>query len=101
MAILLGNTDFKEIAEVRADSKNRISLGRSLGQGMKRYRMYEDPLTGNILLEPLAAVPLSEPWLEKAPKARASVERGLEQAKAGQLIQVEEDFSKYIEDCEE
>lgn len=39
----------------------------------------------------------SEPWLDKSPKARKSVERGIAQAKAGQLIKTDEDFSKYMD----
>lgn len=92
--------DFKEVAEIKADSKNRISLGRKIRSIAKHYRLYQDPSTGRILLEPLLVVPLSEPWLEKNPKAKKSVERGIAQAKAGQLIEAGEDFSKYIDDSE-
>lgn len=35
-------------------------------------------------------------WLENNPKAKASVKRGLADAKAGRLIDTQEDFSKYI-----
>ncbi|MBI2336234.1 MAG: hypothetical protein HYU97_05690 [Deltaproteobacteria bacterium] len=97
---LLGQSDFREVAEVKADSKNRISLGRKVRSTSKHYRVYQDFSTGKILLEPLIVVPLSEPWLETHPKAKASVERGLAQAKAGRLVKAKEDFSKYLSDSE-
>ncbi len=87
-------TDFQEVAEIKADSKNRISLGRKINSSAKHYRVYQDSSTGRILLEPLLVLPISEPWLNKNPKARKSVERGLAQAKAGKLMKASEDFSK-------
>lgn len=88
--------EFEELTEVKADAKNRISLGRQVKAPAKYYKMYQEPATGRILLEPLAVVPFSEPWLKKSPKAKKSVERGLAQAKAGRLIKAKEDFSKYL-----
>lgn len=93
-------THFKEVAEVKADSKNRISLGRKLQATAKHYRLYQDSSTGKILLEPLLVIPVSEPWLNKNLKAKKSVERGIAQAKAGKLVKTNEDFTKYIEDAE-
>ncbi|MBF0491701.1 MAG: hypothetical protein HQM15_02865 [Deltaproteobacteria bacterium] len=93
-------TNFKEVAEVKADSKNRISLGRKIQSIAKHYRLYQESSTGKILLEPLHVIPVSEPWLKKNLKAKKSVERGITQAKAGRLIKITEDFTKYIEDPE-
>ena len=87
--------DLEEVAEVKADSKNRISLGRKVKLAARHYRVLQDRVSGRIVLEPLAVVPLSEPWLDRSPKAKASVERGLADAKAGRLVDVPEDFSKY------
>lgn len=92
----LAQMNFEEVAEVKADSKNRISLGHKVRHPAKHYRVYQESSTGKILLEPLVMVPISEPWLDKNLKAKASVERGLAQAKAGRLIKAKEDFSKYI-----
>jgi hypothetical protein len=78
--------DLKEVAEVRADSKNRISLGRKVRLAAKHFRVLQDKSSGLIILEPLVVIPLSEPWLEHAPEAKASVERGLAQAKARKLV---------------
>ena len=92
-----GNMDFEEIAEVKADSKHRISLGKKIKHLARHYRVYEDRMTGKILLEPLATLPLSDHWLDHYPEAKASVERGLADAKAGRLTDAPEDFSKYID----
>ncbi len=93
----LAHVNFEEIAEVKADSKNRISLGRKVRSLAKHYRVYHDSSTGKILLEPLVMLPISEPWLDKNPKSKAAVERGLAQAKAGRLVKAKEDFAKYID----
>lgn len=87
--------DFEEVTEVKADSKNRISLGRKVKLAARHYRVLQDRGSGRIILEPLAMIPLAEPWLDRSPKAKASLERGLADAKAGRLADAPEDFSKY------
>jgi len=87
--------DLEEVAEVKADSKNRISLGRKVRLAARHYRVLQGRASGRIILEPLAVIPLSEPWLNRSPKARASVERGLADAKARRLVDAPEDFSRY------
>ena|ERR1035437_8718016 len=89
--------DLEEVAEVRADSKNRISLGRKVRLAARHYRVFQDRASGRIILEPLAVIPISEPWLGRSPKSKSSVERGLADAKAGRLVDAPEDFSKYID----
>jgi predicted transcriptional regulator len=93
----LKKANFEEVADVRTDSKNRISLGRKLRHLARHYRVYQDRTTGKILLEPLAVIPVSDPWLERSPEAKASLERGLADAKAGRLVDASEDFSKYVD----
>ena len=88
--------DFEEVTEVKADSKNRISLGRKVRLAARHYRVFQDRVSGRIVLEPLAVIPLSEPWLDRSPKAKASLDRGLADAKAGRLVDSSEDFSKYV-----
>ena len=89
--------DLEQIADVKADSKNRISLGRKVKLSARHYRVFHEPSSGRIILEPLAVVPLSEPWLDSSPKAKSSVERGLADAKARRLVNPTEDYSKYVE----
>jgi hypothetical protein len=84
--------DLEEVTEVKADSKNRISLGRKVRSSVRHY---QDRASGRIVLEPVALISLSQPWLNDSPKAKASVERGLADAKAGRLEEAPEDFSKY------
>ena len=93
---LMPNFHFEKVAEIKADSKNRISLGRKIRRKAQHYRVYQDPASGRILLEPMAVVPISEPWLDYAPEAKASVERGLADAKKGRLVKAPEDFTKYV-----
>jgi len=81
----LTHAHFEEITSVHFDQKNRVSLGRNLKHRSKDYRVYQDRKTGVIVMEPVAIIPLSEPWLEKNPKAKAAVERGLGDAKAGRF----------------
>jgi len=78
------------VAEVKADSKNRISLGRKIKLTARHFRVFQDRGSGRIVLEPMAMIPLSESWLERSPKAKASVERGLADAKAGRLVDAPE-----------
>ncbi len=87
--------NLEEITEVQADSKNRISLGRRVKLAARRYRVLQDRSSGRIVLEPLVVIPLSEHWLDHSPKAKATLERGLADAKAGRLVDAPEDFSKY------
>ena len=88
--------NMEPLGDVKADSKHRISLGRKVKLA-SHYRVYQDRSTGRIVLEPMAVVPISEPWLDHNPKAKASVERGLADAKAGRLVDASEDFSKFID----
>jgi len=93
---LMPSFHFEKVAEIKADSKNRISLGHKIRRKAHHYRIYQDLDSGRILLEPMAVVPISEPWLDHAPQAKASVERGLADAKKGRLLKAPEDFSKYV-----
>ena len=67
-----------------ADSKGRISLGsRFAGQTVIVREI--DPT--EILITLAQVVPQRELWLHKNPKAKASVLRGLAQAKAGEVAE--------------
>ena len=82
--------------EVRVDSKNRITLGKSEGMKITSYKVYRNSL-GQYILDPQVTIPAHEAWLYKNPKALAAVKRGLEAARAGKLVKAKEDFSKYID----
>lgn len=95
LATILRGRHFKEVAEIKADSKNRIALGRKVSHKERRYRIYEND-AGQLILDPLATIPAHEAWLFRNKKAAASVARGLEDAKHRRLVKAQEDFSKYI-----
>ena len=87
---------FEEIAEVKADSKNRVALGK---QGIKAtiYKVYRNAL-GQFLLDPQVTIPAYEQWLFKNKVANQKVLRGLDDARKGRLVKAKEDFSKYIDE---
>jgi len=89
---------FEEVAEVRADSKNRITLGKTPKLGkISSYKVYSNAI-GQIILDPQVTIPAHEQWLFKNKKAAKSVLAGLEDVKKGRLVKAPEDYSKYIDD---
>lgn len=68
---------------LRPDSKGRVTLGK-LAEGVSSYvaRRQKD---GRIILEPFVEIPADERWLYENREAMASVQRGIEDAKAGRL----------------
>jgi hypothetical protein len=78
---------------VNPDSRGRLSLG-TVVKG-KRYRMMVNA-AGQILLDPVVAVPERELWLWQNPEAIASVQRGIDQAADGELQDMGS-FAQYAE----
>jgi hypothetical protein len=93
---LLRDMHFTEIAETKADSKNRVTLG-SLPVKAHHYRTFVNE-AGQIVLDPQMSIPAAEVWLFNNKKALASVVRGIADAKAGRLTKAPEDYSKYLKD---
>ncbi len=87
---------FKEIAESKPDSKNRVTLGKHSVKA-HHYKIYENE-SGQIILDPQVSVPASEVWLFKNKKALASVAKGLSEAKQGKLTKAPENYTIYIDD---
>ncbi|MGE0266820.1 MAG: hypothetical protein AB7S78_00010 [Candidatus Omnitrophota bacterium] len=89
---------FEEIAEVKVDSKNRITLGKG-GKLTKAkiYKLYLNDI-GQIILDPQVTIPAHEQWLFKNKKAKKMVQSGLDEAKEGRLVDAPEDYSKYLDD---
>jgi hypothetical protein len=90
---IVKDNHFEEIAEVKADSKNRVTIG----QKGAYYKVYRNAI-GQIVLDPQVTIPAHEQWLFKNKKASAMVRRGLEDARCGRLTKAPEDFSKYIDE---
>ncbi len=65
------------------DERGRLNLGKKFG---KKLFLVKQLAGGIIQIVPAEAVPAREAWLYKNPKALAAVLEGLEQAKAGNLV---------------
>jgi len=90
---IIKNSDFRLVTEfVQPDAKKRLSLGAAL-TGAGAFNVYRNTL-GQLILDPVKAVPASEAWLHENPKALASVRRGMEQSAKGQVHDLG-DFTKY------
>jgi hypothetical protein len=67
---------------VHPDARGRLTLGSVAGNADYRVLTNEK---GQILLDPVVAIPTSEAWLWKNPALRASMQRALTQADAGEF----------------
>jgi hypothetical protein len=82
---VIKNPDFQLVSEfAQPDAKKRLSLGEDLS-GATAYNIYRNPL-GQIVLDPVKAVPASEMWLYENPRALASVKRGLRESAEGKSV---------------
>ena len=77
------------------DAKKRISLGDALGN-FTTYNIYRNAL-GQLVLDPVKAVPASEMWLYENAEALASVKRGLRESAEGKAV-YRGSFAKYAEE---
>jgi hypothetical protein len=90
---VLKNKDFQLISEfAQPDAKKRLSLGEALG-GATAYNIYRNPL-GQLILDPVKAVPAAEMWLYENPEALASVKQGLSESAVGKSVS-RGSFAKY------
>ncbi len=87
---------FEEIAEVRADSKNRVTLGRKGSAKATIYKVYRNRI-GQIILDPRVTISAYEQWLFKNPQVSKMVQAGLEDARKGRVVKAREDYSKYTD----
>ena len=82
---VIRNTDFQLVAEfAQPDAKKRLSLGEALGGG-DAFNVYRNAL-GQVVLDPVKAIPASEAWLFENPRALASVKQGLRESAEGKRI---------------
>lgn len=86
--------------KIQMDDKYRICLGSFLSKEEKellssfRISRQED---GKIVLDPLMEIPAREHWIYKNPKALASLMRGIEDAKNGRIVDMNIDFSQFLD----
>jgi hypothetical protein len=84
MLTVIKNEDFTLVAEfAQPDSKKRLSLGEVIRE--RAYNVYRNAL-GQIILDPVKAVPISEAWLYENEQALASVRQGLKESKEGKSV---------------
>ena len=82
---IVKNTDFQLVSEfARPDAKKRLSLGEAL-RGAAAYNIYSNSL-GQLILDPVKAIPASEMWLYENPQALASVKQGLRESAEGKSV---------------
>ena len=67
---------------VRPDARGRLTLGSAARDADYRVLVND---RGQILLDPVVPIPASEAWLWENPALRASMERALGQAEAGEF----------------
>lgn len=96
---LLRDADFEEIAEVKLDSKHRVSLGPKISRQASGYKVYCNA-AGQIILDPLATVPAYELWLFQNKEAARMVQQGLEDARKHRLVKTKEDYTRFLGDHE-
>src|SRR5579863_8060990 len=85
VSAVIKNADFRLVSEfAQPDAKKRLSLGGALSD-VTAYNIYRNPL-GQIILDPVKAVPASEMWLYENPQALASVKQGLRESAEGKSV---------------
>jgi hypothetical protein len=82
--------DWKDTGkETEPDRKRRVSLGTAVKtQPGVRYKVLQNDI-GQILLDPVKSVPAYEAWIYENPARLASIQRGVAQAEAGELIRID------------
>lgn len=84
MSAVIKDTDFELVAEIlKPDAKKRVSLGSMETPAGTAFNVYRNRL-GQIVLDPVKAIPAYEAWVYENPKVLASLKRGLAQSAAGQ-----------------
>ena len=91
---IVKDTHFEEVAEVKVDSKNRVTLGKNKTKA-HIYKVYRNPI-GQIILDPQMTIPAHEQWLFKNKEAAQLIKAGLEDVKKGRTVKAREDYSKYV-----
>jgi hypothetical protein len=82
---VIKNPDFQLISEfAQPDAKRRLSLGAASGDATA-YNVYRNAL-GQIILDPVKAIPSSEMWLYENAQALARVKQGLRESAKGKSV---------------
>jgi len=81
---------------VHPDSRGRLALGSVARDADYRVLVNE---RGQILLDPVVAIPASEAWLWENPALRASMERALNEAAGGEFEDLGS-FARFVDEDE-
>lgn len=80
---VIKDSHFKLVTEIqKPDAKKRLSLGQAVEEAGVAYNVYCNRL-GQIVLDPVKAIPAYEAWVFEDKDALASVKRGLADSAAG------------------
>jgi|GEM_PF-901777 len=83
IATILRDNEFELVTEfIKPDKKKRITLG--IASSVSAFNVYLNKL-GQIVLDPVRAVPASEAWLYENPKALAAVKKRLKESAQGKV----------------
>ena len=83
MQSVIKDSHFQLVTEIqKPDAKKRLSLGQVVEEAGVAYNIYRNRL-GQIVLDPVKAIPTYEAWLFENKEALASVRRGLADSAAG------------------
>jgi hypothetical protein len=97
MGYVIKETHFELLTEIqKTDSKKRLSLGHAVQEAGSVYNIYRNSL-GQIMLDPVKAVPAYETWLFANKTALDSVKRGLKDSAAGRTKNLGS-FAKHAKD---
>ena len=83
--------------DIQAEARGRISLGTQCGN--RHYRILMNP-SGEILLVPMVTIPERELWAFQNPRVRESLERGITEARTGNLVEEPVDLEAMLEFAE-
>jgi hypothetical protein len=93
---VIKDIDFHLVSEfAQPDAKKRLSLGAAL-RDATAYNIYRNPL-GQLILDPVRTIPVSEMWLYENPTALASVKQGLRESAEGKSVD-RGSFAKFAKD---
>jgi predicted RNA-binding protein YlxR (DUF448 family) len=91
----------KHTNKVQMDNKYRICLSSFLSkeerEQLSSFRIFRQE-DGRIVLDPQIEIPARDHWIYKNPEAFASLKRGIEDAKNGRIVDLDIDFSKFLDD---
>jgi hypothetical protein len=89
---------FERVAEVEADDRARIALGRAGVHRHDRFLVFKNRATGEIRMIPLASIPAREMIIWENDKLRESLLRGLAEHSAGLGEPIDNDWLNADED---